>query len=315
MNAPPPITSRVPLANACGVAHVGGFAYVACKEEGVFGVDLKNPAAPVVKGSLAAPGMDARRLSTSGDGRLYVAAFGGGLHVYDIRNPNHPLPIAHVSSALIPYVENVLAWGGFAFVVGGDGVNARFAVIDLRVAQPRILGAFTLVTAETTNYMSVGFDGRYAYVGTTKGEVHVLDVSDLGRIARVGEYFCPRHDFRPPMVSGIVAFPGRLFVCDWGAGLVALDTRNPGNPRQYGIFQGGTHAANAYHVAVEGNVAYLANGWGGLVAVDISNPVSMRLLYEIVPQQASFVDVAMAGPLALIANNGAPQGLEIVRLK
>jgi hypothetical protein len=233
---------------------------------------------------------------------------------------------AKLTSAAIPYVENVYAWGSYVFLVGGDGVNARFAVIDVRnLAQPRIVGGFTHVTRDPTNYTSIGFDGRLAYIGTNRGELHVLSLANLGQIQRIGEYFCPRHEFRPPTLSGIMAFPGRLFCADWGAGTIVVDTTNPMNPRQLGVFQGGTHAANAYRVVVEGTTAYVANGWGGLLAVDVSGfagasppgyaPPAMRLLYEIAPPRASYVDIALAGPLALLANNGVPQGLTVLRLR
>jgi hypothetical protein len=312
----PPIISRVPLKNACGVAAYGSFAFVACQEQGVFGVDLSNPAKPDVKGALTAAGMDARKLFSFRE-LLLLAGFGGGLFVYDVRDPRSPMYLSRLTSAAVPYVENMFMWGQYAMVVGGDGVNARFAVIDLRNPRyPQVAGLYTHVTPETTNYTSVGFDGRLAYVGTSSGEVHVLSMANLQRIQRVGEYFAPKVEFKSPTIWGIVAFPGRLFVVDWGAGLIVLDTQNPSSPRPVGVFSGGgAGGANAYRVAVEPSVAYLANGWGGLIGVDITNPANMRALFEVAPRQASFVDVAIAGPLALVANNGVPQGLDVVSLR
>jgi hypothetical protein len=41
----------------------------------------------------------------------------------------------------------------------------------------------------------------------------------------------------------------------------------------------------------------------------------MRVLFEVSPRQASFVDVAVLGPLVLLANSGVPQGLEVISLR
>jgi hypothetical protein len=311
----PPILSRVPLKNACGVAAAGPFAFVACQENGVFGVDLSNPAKPDVKGALTAEGMDARKLFIFRE-LLLLAGFGGGLFVYDVRDPRAPQYLSRLTSAAIPYVENALMWGQYAMVVGGDGVNARFAVVDLRNPRyPQIAGVFTHVTPETTSYTAVAFDGRLAYVGTSSGEVHVFNLANLGSIQRIGTFIAPKVEFKSPTIWSLVAFPGRLFVADWGAGLLVLDTQNPSSPRQIGGLAGGAGGANAYRVVIEGPVAYLANGWGGLLGIDVTNPVSPRLLFEVAPRQASFVDVAIAGPLALVANNGVPQGLDVVSIR
>jgi hypothetical protein len=266
--------------------------------------------------------MDARRLCID-QGRLFVAAYAGGLHIFDIRNPNHPMPLSKITSAAIPIVENVFAWGGYAFLAGGDGVNARFAVVDVRnLAQPRIVGGYTHVTRDPTNYVSIGFDGRLVFAGTDKGELHVMNLQNLAHVTRIGEYLTPRSEFRPPMLSGIVAFPGRLFCADWGSGMVVVDTTNPIAPRQIGILAGGTIVANTYRVAVEGTIAYVANGWGGLLAVDVAGYAGVpppgyapRLLWEVAPQRASFVDIALARPYVLLADNGVPQSLAIVRMR
>ena len=217
----------------------------------------------------------------------------------------------------------MLAWGGYAFLVGGDGVNARFAVVDARnIAQPGIVGGYTHVTRDATNYVSIAFDGRLMYIGTDKGELHVMNLANLAHVTRIGEYLTPRSEYRPPMLSGILAFPGRLFCADWGAGMIALDTTNPIAPRQLGILPGGTVVANTYRIAVEGTIAYVANGWGGLLAVDVSGFVGApppgyvpRLLWEVAPQRASFVDIALARPYVLLADNGVPQGLTMVRMR
>jgi hypothetical protein len=337
----PEVAFRVALANACGVVYspplgpqVPAFAFVACQTDGVFGVELAPaatakakkggpPPEPAVQGSLVAPGMDARKLVMD-QGLLYVAAHAGGLHIYDVRNPNHPMPLSKITSSAIPIVENVHVWGGYAMIVGGDGMNARFCVVDVRnVSQPRIVGGYTHVTRDPTNYTSIAFDGRLVYVGTNKGELHVLNLQNLQQITRIGEYFCPRHDFRPPTLSGIVAYPGRVFCADWGVGLIVVDTTNPTNPRQIGMGQGGTQAANAFRVAIDGTVAYVANGWGGLLAVDVAGCIPgapqgmkpMHLLYEVAPQRCSFIDLALASPYVLLADNGVPQGLTIVRMR
>lgn len=317
--ATPPIVSRLPLRNACAVAGArtakGPFAFVACQEDGVWGIDLASPAQPIAKGTLTFEGMDARRLWADRQ-RLLVAAFGNGLHAYDIRDPHRPLHLAHLASAAIPYVENVVGWGSWAFVVGGDGVNARFAAVDAR--NPRfmsIAGVYTHVGGEPLSYTSVAFDGRVAFVGTSNGEVHVLDLSNLSRVRRIGEHFCARNEFRRPSVGGLVWSQGRLYVCDLGAGLEVLDAREPSVLRRLGGWDGGAAGSNVFRASVDWSNVVLANGWGGLVGIDAADPSAMRVTFEVSPRQASFVDVAVVDRWVLGANNGVPQGLDVVQLR
>jgi hypothetical protein len=310
----PPIVARVPLANATSVASWGKHAFVACRHDGVYGVDVSSPTAPRVLGILKGEGMDAKRCVTE-SGRLFVAGNNGGLYLYDVSKPEHPVETARFASDAIPLVLNVCAWRGYALVAGADANNGRFVILDVHdMRAPRVIGIHTHVTGERVTYESVAYDGHYVYLGTNKGELHIMNASNPQRIVRVGEHFAPGTELQPPSLWSIAAVPGRAFLADWGGGLILLDTTNPTYPRELGVFRDQTVGANTYAVELEGQNAFVANGWGGVQAVDVSNPTMPRLLWDVEPERASYLDVALTPGLVLAANNGVPQGLDVIKL-
>jgi hypothetical protein len=311
----PPIVARVPLPNAVAVAAHRGFAFVVCKQDGVFGVDLSNPSAPAVLGVLKGEGMDARRAVVDRD-VLYVAGFNGGLYVYDIRDPKHPIETARLVSDAIPLVSNLCVWNGFVLLAGADASNARFAVVDARdIRAPRVIGVYAHVAPERSTYESVAYDGRWVLVGTGAGQLHFFNASNPANIVLVSEHATKGTELQPPSLWGIVATQGRAYLASWGAGMIVLDYMNPLIPRELGTVRDGTVGANTYDLELDGHVAYVANGWGGVQGVDVSNPTMPQLLWDVEPERSSYLDVAVSGPLVLAANNGVPQGLDVIKVR
>jgi hypothetical protein len=74
----------------------GNYAYLACKQEGLYIVDVANPASPVRKGSYNTTGY-----ATSLDvmGNLVAVSSGvGGVYLFDVANPSEPVLLEHLTS-------------------------------------------------------------------------------------------------------------------------------------------------------------------------------------------------------------------------
>jgi len=108
-------------------------------------------------------------------------------------------------------------------------------------------------------------------------------------------------------VVNAVAVQGQYAYIGVGPQLIILDISNPAAPSEAGYYD---TPGDAWGVAVVGNYAYVADGYGGLRIVDVSNPAA--------PTEAGFYDtvgeakgVAVAGNYAYVADYD--DGLVILR--
>jgi hypothetical protein len=130
---------------------------------GLVVVDVSNPAAPAITGTLDTPGT-ARGVAVAGS-YAYVADQGAALQVISVANPAAP---TLAGSAAIPGCQAVAVAGSFAYVVDG----AALQVVDVSdPAAPVLLGSVDPpgVTA------GVAVSSPHVYVATMDdGHLHVL---------------------------------------------------------------------------------------------------------------------------------------------
>jgi hypothetical protein len=87
-----------------------------------------------------------------------------------------------------------------------------------------------------------------------------------------------------------------------------VNIANPAAPTEVGFYD---TPGNAQDVAVAGNYAYVADGWGGLRVVDITNPAApFEVGFYDTPMDA--VGVAVSGNYAYVANRYS--GLRVVNI-
>ena len=104
-----------------------------------------------------------------------------------------------------------------------------------------------------------------------------------------------------PLTAAVVHADGPLGVAGNGSTLTALDLSDLTEPRVRGQLE---LTDRVWDVVVDGDRAYLANGFIGLVVVTLDDPDQPQVAgsYEVV-SQGQTVSVAMAGQLVLTTNN------------
>lgn len=118
----------------------GDLLAVAADCEGMFLLDVSDPARPALLGTFAGPG-DVTRIALAGD-RALVADYTGGLSVVDISNPRRPRSLGEWDEGI---VGDVAARGDVAYLAMGDLV-----VVDLsRPARPRAVGHLSTREGDT----------------------------------------------------------------------------------------------------------------------------------------------------------------------
>ncbi len=252
-------------------------------------VDVSNPTAPLVVGSLPA---DGGRLDI--EGNLLYHTQGNGLRILDISTPTSPVVVgSHVPAGMDIVVQDGYVYAA-EFSKGLRIIDATDPANPIEVAlHPTGGGA-----------QDVDISGTYAYLVNMffAGDgLYVVDVSDPVNPVTAG--FVPDSDYADVKVDGIYAY-----VLDYYGMLNVFDVTNPANPILVASSSVCGFEMN-YDLEVSGGVAAVASHGdlysGALCLIDVSNPLAPSELdyYESLPRIHS-VDIAN-GYIALSFDEGA----------
>ncbi len=276
---------------AQGVAVSGTMAYVADGLSGLLVIDVSNPAAPVILGSVVTPGT-ARGVAVSGT-VAYVADVNFGLQVIDVSNPAAPAILGSVG--MPDFARDVAVSGSVAYVAD---FNFGLQVIDVsNPAAPAILGS--VITPGRA--LGVAVSGTVAYVADDQSGLLVIDVSNPAAPVILGSVVTPG-TARGVAVSGTVAY-----VADTESGLQVIDVSNPAAPailgsvNTPGTARGVAVSGTVRGVAVSGTVAYVADSESGLQVIDVSNPAAPAILGSVITPDFA-LRVAVSGSVAYVGS-------------
>ncbi len=292
--------------NTRDLAVANGYAYVARRAAGFAVVDLANRAAPslvahVVPAAGATDVLDVATLAIAGTRYLFVANYAGaidptyghftGVYVYSLANPAAPALVSALTYGAGPgfhlasQVTTITAAevGGRSFVFVGSAMSSGIEVFEF--TNPAAPAYFTSVirhnVSTSASIRDVRVQDGRLYAAWRVGFA-VYDLSTLPTF--VPDYYQPP---QPPTLVAktyvgaatltAVPTPSGEYVLttdDVSGGRVRVwDVRNPGAVAQVSAF-GGSSAAIARHVTVQGNLAWVSHQQDGLRVFDVSNPAA-----------------------------------------
>jgi hypothetical protein len=282
-----------------------GYAFVAADRAGLLVLSLADATHPAVTAifSTPAPALD---VDIAG-GFAYVAAGLAGLRIVDVSRPTAPVEAARV---LLPCeARGVDSDGALAAVVGPQRVAGRVQG-SLRVLnvldpyQPTSVGAYNtpgdanaVALRERVAWIADGAPGLWAisladpasptYLGRYNSPGEALDVAISQQIAfladgqagglQVISIANPREPYPVAALSTAgqptqlgLGMAGRLAIVDGPkTGVILADVAQPQSPQARAAIAAPGYA---WDVDVFGNVAYVANGYGGLWTVSVADP-------------------------------------------
>ncbi|MBC8234995.1 hypothetical protein H8E77_36075, partial [bacterium] len=277
--------------NYTGIFIEGSYAYVT----GEWGLEIfdisQASGVPSHIGEIPTSGI-AENVSVQED-YAYIADGEAGLQIINVRQPKHPQLLTNYRDALT-YVHEIQVIGDYAYVAD---LSEGFQILDISdLGNPHLVGSYKPKGKTFALHVS----GRYAYLADSEDGFQILDISDKKSpkpvsIADITGYDIVTSDgyaylaygnfaildIRNPNAPKIIAediqTPGHvvslqfqdgyIYAADLGGGLAILDVGNVRNPRVIGRQN---TAGQAFDVAVKGNYAYIADGYGGLQTIDIS---------------------------------------------
>jgi len=253
----------------------GSYAYLAAYKEGLWVVDISNPASPRQAGYCETPWwfvgerVSGKAISVFVSGSYaYVANGREGLRIVNVSDPGNPYEVGYfdaLGSALDVFVS-----GSYAYVAsGGEGLR----IVDVSdPANPKEVGYYDAPGGD-----HIFISDSYAYISggvieeeSEQGKLWVVDVSDSSNPREVGCYVTSAW-IESAFISGRYAY-----VATGYAGLRILDISDPGNPHEVGYYKIPGFINEG--VFASGSYAYLVGTGllipGDLWIVDISDPAN-----------------------------------------
>lgn len=171
-------------------------------------------------------------------GTAYVARYGAGLGIVDVRDPSTmihlaDLPVEAPPSEIYNDVKIVEA-NGKRYALMASNVNG-VVVVDVTTARlPKIVAHFGLDQGEaTTNVHTLAIEGTRAYLANTRTGLDIFDVSDPVHAVKLGHF---SHPALTGYLHDLYVKGNRAYLNWWNAGMAIVDVTDPANPLQLGNF-------------------------------------------------------------------------------
>jgi hypothetical protein len=191
-------------------------------------------------------------LESSGTGRLSVI---------NIENPSHPILLGQ-SRGAGDFTR--ISLSGNYLIATSNTYSAR--IYDVRdPAHPNL--ATTVSSSNHGDVLDMRIAHNYAFLATEDGNLLVKDIADFQEIRDVA-LWSPASP-----IFGMVLRDNRLYLC-CDRGFEVVDISRPADLDLLGVLE---QDVAAYHVALEGDFAFLACERDGLRVIDISDPGDMKL--------------------------------------
>ncbi len=308
----PALMGSLPLDNdATDIALVGSTAYVANAGSGFEIVSIANPARPLNMGSLPSFGAPVSSIETIDD-QTICSARDDLIQIFDVSNPRAPQPVAELDTFR---VRDLFASGGLLYTLQSF---SRLEIID--VSDTKSIRTLSTTTLPISAY-SITVVGMTAYCSSPDGELVTIDVANpeaptVLTSARGKNATNARGD---QDAAGIAVSNAIAFVASASRGLELFDVSdpaNPGDPRRLfsdpasGVAVAGDVAylaaldsgfnaidptadpaeavlatisipGDARRLLIKGELAFIADGPGGPLVLDVSDPAAIRPLASV----------------------------------
>ncbi len=275
-----------------GVDHVqnvyvaGNYAYLAARGEKLWILDVSDPSAPVPVYQYTVPAF-VHDVFVSGS-YAYLATNVRGLEILEVSNPAAPTFVTQFSGA--GALNNLFVAGSKLYCVATDGA---VRIIDVAVpAIPAVVGTYDDSVSGDVRLFVAGTDVYFADLNHSN--LRLVDASLPASPALLGTWATPG------VVHGVAVSGSHAFVATRHHGLAVVDISNPSAPELVTthVPSSGTYYPEVTHLAVEGDVAYIAS-WKTLEILDVSIPATPSLLGNYTTTK-TIDDLAVSGSYAYV---------------
>lgn len=244
---------------ARGIDVVGSLA-IANGERSLSFYDISDPVKPILRGEYRFPTHKGVRQARISGNRAYLMDDDDGLVILDVSNPKSPRFLARHQQAKD---AEILTLQGDRLFLSDE--KAGFHVLDCaNIKSPKVLGE----CREGTGTLCISGSNLYM----AKGELKILDISDLKSIHAVGS-FKAQNPITDIATSGTTVFALSNGVID------AVDASNPAKPVRIGSIDIYPNYGDYPPLKKLHNALYLVTldgSYSSYDVIDISNPRNLK---------------------------------------
>ncbi len=222
--------------------------------------------------------------TAAANGYAYIGS-GAQILVYDVSTPDAPVQVG-ASPILAGTVRDIEISGTYLYAALGD---AGVQILDISDPQHiTILGGYTTYGEVS----AVRVVGNYAYTASIFDSFRIFDVSSPAHPTQCGQFDAIY------IGEGVDVVGTYAYVAAGGDGLRILDVSDCHNIASLGTYP----STYARDVAVSGDYAYLADGYGSpnFVVVNVSNPDAPAKIGSLAAPGEGYA-VALEGSMAYLA--------------
>jgi hypothetical protein len=225
-------------------AVAGNYAYIAdvASRGGALRImDISEPANPHLANSWVSPDYPIGFSNVSISGKYaYVAPghWSAGLMVLNISNPTNPTVVGRHSFQ--GFVEKILVSDGRMYLLTSEGLH----ILDSTTMSE--IGFY----AAAERPSSVAVQGKYAYVASRYGSLHVVDISNPVNPTEIGSYVSEGGYLK----RGVVVVGKYVYFPGGSNGVYVLDVSAPGNPVEVAVYD--TYGS-ASDITTDGALVYV----------------------------------------------------------
>ncbi len=285
----------------------GGTLLLADGEGGVSLFNISDTEDPTILSTLDTVG-DAEDVAILSSNAV-VADGEGGLIIISFSDPVDPIEIASIVTVGKGY--GISVQGTYAYIA--DFLNGLVVVDITNPLSPKFAAHFPI----EGGVRDVKVVGDYAYVANDDKGMRVIDISNINGLSEVA---LVQLGSNPRQAFALTIDNGFAYVAAHYGGLYVVDITSPENP----VVRGSNHfgvgqqsASQAKGVAVEGNIAFVANGSESFALSDVTNPddpkntaVMLSDEFDNSNTKGDGHDIDVKNGYAYMAHNGA--GLAII---
>ena len=220
---------------------------------------------------------------------LYIANKEGGLKVYDISDPSHPVSVSNISTTQFMDLDvmNISQNGNYLYLaIGNHFSNSEqggMAIVDISNPLVPILLDYYVVPNSKSGAGCVKVEGNYAYLGAMKSGLHILNIGLKSDIQYVSEIM---PDINYPISNpnadlynarGLEVINDTVYLCFDAGGLRIIDCINKTAPVQVGKYSNPAlsvpfNLPRAYNnLVVDGDLVYIAVDYCGMEILNIAD--------------------------------------------
>lgn len=257
------------------IAVSGSYLYAASNREGLFIIDVTDPAAPI---DVARQPGEFSSIAIQGTA-VFLAAGEAGMRIFDISNPTKPAAIGVYQTESMP-VSKVIVEGNLAYVsdsyatqgtryvffqYGPPSLSGTVRVVDItNPTQPAEISSFT---TPVENWSMAEEDNK---VFLATGSLRIFDLTVAEQPTEIGLYEIPGEVW-DVVVNGKLAY-----VAGGVEGLYVIDVASPATPALVSTSQ--TFSGHAFRIVQEADRLYLTNNYRVAFFNDSDDPfMSIRI--------------------------------------